>query len=83
MDGINYSECEVPFKIYSNDISLNSIAPKSGSVKGGSEIVLGINLDEDTASSIQNLKIGFQPKSKGKGQKTPMMSNQDGMSGKD
>jgi len=23
MDGINYSECEMPFKIYSNDLALN------------------------------------------------------------
>ena len=32
MDGINYSECEMPFKIYSNDIELSGIAPKSASV---------------------------------------------------
>ena len=36
MDGINYSECEEPFKIYSNDIYLTSVTPKSGSITGGS-----------------------------------------------
>ena len=52
MDGINYSECEMPFKIYSNDITLSSIAPKSGSVIGGSEATIHIDLDEVTANSI-------------------------------
>jgi hypothetical protein len=42
--------------------------PKSGSVKGGSEITLFIDLDEVTASSIQNLIVGFQPKAKKAGQ---------------
>lgn len=32
MDGINYSECEQTFKIYSTDIYLTSINPKCGSV---------------------------------------------------
>ena len=59
MDGINYSECEMPFKIYSNEINLTSLNPKSGSVKGGSEVTLYIDLDEVTASSIQNLTVGF------------------------
>lgn len=52
MDGINYSECEMPFKIYSNEINLASLNPKSGSVAGGSEVTLFIDLDEVTASSI-------------------------------
>jgi hypothetical protein len=52
MDGINYSECEMPFKIYSNEITLASLNPKSGSVKGGSDLTLFIDLDETTASSI-------------------------------
>ena len=64
MDGINYSECEMPFKIYSNEINLNSIQPKSGSVKGGSEVILHLDVDDVTASSIQNLVIGFQHKKK-------------------
>jgi len=67
MDGVNYSECEVPFKIYSNDINLSQILPKSGSVTGGSDATLTIELDEVTAASIQNLTVGFQPKLK-KGQ---------------
>jgi hypothetical protein len=46
MDGINYSECEEPFKIYSNEIYLTTINPKCGSVSGGSNITLGINIDE-------------------------------------
>jgi hypothetical protein len=32
MDGIHYSECEATFKIYTNDIYLTSINPKSGSI---------------------------------------------------
>ena len=86
MDGVNYSECEMPFKIFSNEISLTSIAPKSGSVIGGSEVVLSINLDDVTAGSIQNLTVGFQPKpKKAKGAadelgKTSKMSQQDGTS---
>jgi hypothetical protein len=59
MDGINYSECEMPFKIYSNDISLVSINPKSGSVKGGSDVTLFIDIDEVTSQCIQNLVVGF------------------------
>jgi hypothetical protein len=46
MDGVNYSECEEPFKIYSNDIYLTSINPKCGGVKGGTELTLLINMDE-------------------------------------
>ena len=42
----------MPFKIYSNEINLVGITPKSGSVKGGSEVTLAIDLDEVTASSI-------------------------------
>lgn len=59
MDGINYSECEIPFKIYSNEITLSSLNPKSGSVKGGSDLTLFLDLDETTAGSIQNLMVGF------------------------
>jgi hypothetical protein len=59
MDGINYSECEEPFKIYSNEIYLTTINPKCGSVSGGTKLTLGINIDEVTASSIETLKIGF------------------------
>lgn len=59
MDGINYSECEEPFKIYSNEIYLTTINPKCASVTGGSNITLGITIDEVTASSLDILKIGF------------------------
>jgi hypothetical protein len=52
MDGVNYSDCEVPFKIYSNEINLTSMNPKSGSVNGGSEATLFIDLDTVTASCI-------------------------------
>ena len=49
MDGINYSECEMPFKIYSNELSLSSINPKSGSVKGGSDVTLFLDIDDITS----------------------------------
>ena len=62
MDGINYSECEEAFKIYSNEIHLTSINPKCGSVTGGTELTLLINIDEVTASNLFHLTIGFQPK---------------------
>jgi hypothetical protein len=62
MDGINYSECEEPFKIYSNEIYLTTINPKCGSVSGGTKLTLGINIDEVTAQSVETLKIGFQAK---------------------
>jgi hypothetical protein len=64
MDGINYSECEIPFKIYSNEITLSGLNPKSGSVTGGSDLTMNLELDEVTASVIQNLVVGFQPKAK-------------------
>lgn len=64
MDGINYSECEIPFKIYSNDIALTTISPKSASIKGGTQAELGIDLDDVTASCIQNLTVGFAPRPK-------------------
>lgn len=61
-DGINYSECEERFKIYSNDIFLTSVLPKCGSVSGGTQVTLSINIDESTAACLQDLKIGFQAK---------------------
>lgn len=54
----------MPFKIYSNEVNLTSILPKSGSVQGGSEVTLAIDLDDVTASCIQNLTVGFQPRQK-------------------
>ena len=33
--------------------------PKSGSVTGGSDLVINIELDEVTAASIQNLTVGL------------------------
>lgn len=62
MDGIHYSECEQNFKIYSNDIYLTSINPKAGSIAGGTVLTLLINIDEATSQTVQNLRIGFQPK---------------------
>jgi len=59
MDGINYSECEEPFKIYSNDIYLTSVTPKCASITGGTNATLLINIDEVTAQNLQYLKIGF------------------------
>lgn len=59
LDGINYSECEMPFKIYSNDIGPGAIQPKSASIKGGTEAVMNLDIDEGTASCMQNLTIGF------------------------
>lgn len=59
MDGINYTECEEVFKIYSNDIYLTSINPKCGSVSGGTTLTLLINIDDATAKDLNNIKIGF------------------------
>ena len=64
MDGINYSECEEPFKIYSNEIYLTSVTPKSGSITGGSQVTLSTNIDDETALHLQDLKIGFRPKAR-------------------
>ena len=60
-DGVNYSECEETFKIYSNHIVLNSLTPKCGSVKGGAELTLLADIDSETAKSLFHLTIGFQP----------------------
>ena len=62
MDGINYSECEEPFKIYSNDINLTSVFPKCSSVKGGTTVTFSTNIDEETAAFLTELKIGLRPK---------------------
>lgn len=59
MDGIHYSECEETFKMYSNEINLTSLSPKSGGIAGGTTLTLLINMDDVTAQLIQNLKIGF------------------------
>lgn len=59
LDGINYSECEENFNIYSNDIYLTSINPKCGPVIGGTNLTLLINIDEETAKTLYNLTIGF------------------------
>ena len=66
MDGINYSECEQPFKIYSNDINLTQVFPKCSSVKGGTTVTLSTNIDDETASFLQDLKIGLRPKRSGR-----------------
>lgn len=63
-DGLNYSECEESFKIYSNNIYLSSLIPKSGSVSGGAELSLDIDIDDETAKNLFYLTIGFQPKQK-------------------
>jgi hypothetical protein len=47
-----------------NDIVLSSINPKSGSVKGGTELTLLINIDPVTAESLFHLTVGFQPKAR-------------------
>ena len=60
-DGVNYSEWEETFKIYSNHIALNSLTPKWGSVKGGAELTLLADIDPETAKSLFHLSIGFQP----------------------
>ena len=75
MDGINYSECEMPFKIYSNEINLQQLNPKSGSVEGGSELTLYLDIDEVTASVIQNLVVGFQPRARKNADKGSMGKN--------
>jgi len=64
LDGINYSDCEEDFKIYSNDIYLTAVNPKCGSVVGGSQVTLSIEIDAVTATCLKDLKIGFQPKGK-------------------
>ena len=66
MDGINYSECEEPFKIYSNDLNLTSVFPKCGSVKGGTTVTLSTNIDQETAQFLNDLKIGLRPKRTGR-----------------
>lgn len=66
-DGMNYSECEESFKIYSNNIFLESVSPKSGSVKGGTQLELGIDIDDKTAQNLFQLTIGFQPAKKHRG----------------
>lgn len=59
MDSINYSECEMAFKIYSNEIGPGAIMPKSASIKGGTEAILNLDIDDLTAQCIQNLTVGF------------------------
>jgi hypothetical protein len=63
-DGINYTQCEETFKIHSNKIFLESVAPKSGSVQGGTQLELGVNIDEETAKTLFHLRVGFQPAKK-------------------
>ena len=62
-DGMNYSECEETFKVY-NHMNLQSVAPKSGSVSGGTKLELKINIDDETAKDLPNLLIGFHPSKK-------------------
>ena len=56
---MEYSECEETFKIYSTDITLTSINPKCGGIRGGTELTLLIQIDEETAQSLYDLKVGF------------------------
>jgi len=41
---------------------LTSVMPKCGSVMGGSQVTFSINIDENTSTVLQDLKIGFQAK---------------------
>ena len=63
-DGINYSESEEKFKIYNSNINLQTLAPKSGSVKGGSELTIYVDIDEQLQDNLFHLLVGFQPKQK-------------------
>lgn len=58
-DGINYSESEERFKVYSNQFSLTTLAPKSGSIRGGTELTLFLDLDSHTAEDLFYLLVGF------------------------
>ena len=58
-DGINYSESEEKFKIYNSNISLQTLAPKSGSVKGGSELTIFVDIDEKLKENLFHLIVGF------------------------
>jgi len=58
-DGINYSESEEKFKIYSSSINLQTLAPKSGSVRGGTELTLFVDIDEKLQDSLFHLLVGF------------------------
>lgn len=59
MDGVNYSDCLEYFNIYNNEIFLTSVNPKCGSVQGGSQVTLAIQIDSATAEHLADLKIGF------------------------
>jgi hypothetical protein len=58
-DGINYSESEEKFKIYSNQMNLQTLNPKSGSIKGGTELTLFLELDPVTSEDLFYLLVGF------------------------
>lgn len=64
-DGINYSECEEKFHIYHTPQLPNTaatITPKCGSVKGGTELTILLDIDPDTSHKLFNLTVGLQPK---------------------
>ena len=61
-DGKNFSESEETFTIYDNSVQLSTISPKSGSVRGGTELTLYIELPDSLAKDLFHLTIGFQPK---------------------
>ena len=80
-DGINYSECEETFHIYHTPQLANNaqtVSPKCGSVKGGTEITILCDINEDTATKLSNLIVGFQPKRRrtgGAGGKSNLMQS--------
>ena len=64
LDGINFSECEEKFLVYSKDIQLTSVAPKAASCKGGTELAILMDVDESMTDCLFHLTVGLQPKPK-------------------
>ncbi|CAI2374842.1 unnamed protein product [Moneuplotes crassus] len=59
-DGVNYSECEEEF-IICNNIHVESVHPKSGSVQGGAELKFKVSHIEEVGDNTSHLLVGFYP----------------------
>eukprot|EP00826_Nyctotherus_ovalis_P010109 TRINITY_DN1268_c0_g3_i1.p1 TRINITY_DN1268_c0_g3~~TRINITY_DN1268_c0_g3_i1.p1 ORF type:complete len:270 (-),score=43.40 TRINITY_DN1268_c0_g3_i1:967-1776(-) len=60
LDGAHYIDCGTDFLVYSTAIKINNAHPKCGSVLGGTELSLMVDIDPLTSQHLFHLCFGFQ-----------------------
>jgi hypothetical protein len=60
LDGMHYIDCDKDFLVYSTSVKINNAQPKCGSVLGGTELTLMVDINPLTSQYLFNLCFGFQ-----------------------